>query len=217
MSRRDNARNRFGIPGPRTRQSRNGNLDRLRQRPRILIVCEGTKTEPNYFKSFRVTNDVHGEGVETIRVVEEAERLYDADGPFDQTWCVFDRDSFPPDDYDNAIHKVQSLEGKGFRTAYSNESFELWYLLHFECLESAVHRTYYIRRLTEVIGKKYCKGDAGMLALLQEHGNEEQAGRYAKRLREMHDASTPHAKRCPETTVDLLVQELRRIQNEPRY
>jgi hypothetical protein len=41
----------------------------------LLIVCEGEKTEPNYFRAFRVTSDIYGEGLETMRLVEEAERI----------------------------------------------------------------------------------------------------------------------------------------------
>jgi hypothetical protein len=48
-----NQQRQFGKPGHRTRGSRNA-VEQLALRPRILIVCEGAKTEPNYFRSFRV-------------------------------------------------------------------------------------------------------------------------------------------------------------------
>jgi hypothetical protein len=180
-------------------------------------VCEGKKTEPNYFLSFRVTNDVYGEGIETIRVVEEAVRRNDADGPYTQIWCVFDRDDFPPDNFDNAIHMVQSRAADGFRVAYSNEAFELWYLLHFEYLDAAVRRTHYIEKLDTLIGRKYKKGDIEIYDLLQKHGDEDRAIRFAQRLRGQHGEDTPCSRRCPETTVDLLVQALREIQGNRGY
>ncbi len=49
------------------------NVRELRQR--FLIVCEGEKTEPNYFNSFRVPGvviDVRGIGENTVRLVERA-------------------------------------------------------------------------------------------------------------------------------------------------
>ena len=46
--------------------------------PYILIVCEGTQTEKNYFKSFHVPAlhiEVHGKGQSTINLVEYAQTL----------------------------------------------------------------------------------------------------------------------------------------------
>ena len=45
---------------------------------RFLIVCEGEKTEPNYFQSFRVPKDVidvRGFGFNTTALVEKALEL----------------------------------------------------------------------------------------------------------------------------------------------
>lgn len=69
---------------------------------RILIVCEGTKTEPNYFKSFRITSAkvvVSGSGLVTRSLVQHAIELRNAeqDFPYDVVWCVFDKDDFTCD------------------------------------------------------------------------------------------------------------------------
>jgi len=51
---------------------------RIRQLRRILIVCEGEKTEPNYFKAFPANPvvydgvDIKGIGNNTVFVVNEA-------------------------------------------------------------------------------------------------------------------------------------------------
>ena len=69
-------------------------------RKRYLIVCEGTKTEPNYFKSFvkilprgSVQLDVVGEGFNTLSLVEDAERRSNESAkrniPYDRVWVVF--------------------------------------------------------------------------------------------------------------------------------
>lgn len=97
-------------------------------RERFLIVCEGGKTEPNYFKSFRVPKnviDIYGLGANTTSLVEEAIKLKNKDGGYDQVWCVFDRDSFPKQNFNAAI---SSAKAQGIQVAYSNEAFELWYL-----------------------------------------------------------------------------------------
>jgi hypothetical protein len=73
---------------------------------RFLIVCEGEKTEPNYFESFRVPKyirDICGLGANTVSLVKEAVKLRDDDGDYDQVWCVFDRDSFPAQNFNAAI------------------------------------------------------------------------------------------------------------------
>jgi len=101
-------------------------------RQRFLIVCEGEKTEPNYFNSFRVPKDViqievKGVGENPSKLVESAKDLKKQED-YDQVWCVFDRDNWLPQDFNNAI---QNAENQNFNVAYSNEAFELWYVLHF--------------------------------------------------------------------------------------
>ena len=63
--------------------------------PTFLIVCEGAKTEPNYFRSFPVSTrpevTIVGAGCETIAVVNKAIELME-NKQFDRVWCVFDRD-----------------------------------------------------------------------------------------------------------------------------
>ena len=52
-------------------------------RRRILIVCEGKRTEPNYFRAFRLQSDVKtvviGKGYNTVSLVDEAIRLREKD------------------------------------------------------------------------------------------------------------------------------------------
>src|SRR4051812_24536345 len=104
--------------------------DNREESHRFLLVCEGEKTEPNYFRAFRVPGldlRVHGAGDNTKNLVLIADELRSQD-EYDQVWCVFDRDSFPADRFNAALEMAQS---RGIRVAYSNEAFELWYLLHF--------------------------------------------------------------------------------------
>ena len=57
--------------------TRRTNIRKLR---RFLIVCEGEKTEPNYFKKFPENPevydkiDIHGIGYNTISLIKEAIR-----------------------------------------------------------------------------------------------------------------------------------------------
>ncbi|MER0784833.1 RloB family protein [Pseudomonas aeruginosa] len=92
---------------------------------KVLIVCEGARTEPNYFKSFRVYKDCHivGSGSNTLSVVKEAIRLK-KENSYSEAWCVFDRDSFPASRVKAALNLA---ERNNIKCAFSNESFELWY------------------------------------------------------------------------------------------
>ena len=116
--------------------------DRRYIRCHVLIVCEGEKTEPNYFRSFSMMKNssgldyevsTAGGGINTLQVADKAIELRDkaeAKGkPYDSVWAVFDRDSFKAADFDNAIAKAGS---NGIGCAWSNEAFKLWYVYHFD-------------------------------------------------------------------------------------
>ena len=194
------------------------------ERERILIVCEGEKTEPSYFKAIKaelpphvVEVEISGEGDNTLRLVEKAQEMRDerASGsyPFDQVWVVFDRDSFPPSDFDNAITKA---EADGIKCAWSNEAFELWYVLHFEYRNTAMPRTEYQDKLSDLIGRKYLKNALDMYQMLAEKGNQDQAIKWAKQLhREATASQTPPSRSNPCTTVYALVEILNCFKPQP--
>lgn len=190
---------------------------------RFLIVCEGEKTEPNYFNalinnhnkkgSIVRTAEIKGAGRGTCSLVREAQEMQQElerknAMTFDSSWVVFDKDDFS--DFDQAIYNAEKA---GFKSAWSNESFELWYFLHFHYLDAQIHRNDYINKLEKVLEEKigksfsYKKNDPAMYGLLQEHGNEEQAKKWACDLRGLH-LEKPYSARCPCTTVDKLVDEL---------
>lgn len=119
----------------------------------VLIVCEGEKTEPNYFRSFNMMKNssgmvyeisTAGGGINTLQVVDKAIELRNkaaAQGkPYDTVWAVFDRDSFKAADFDNAITKAES---NNIGCAWSNEAFELWYVYHFDNRCTAMSRKDY--------------------------------------------------------------------------
>ena len=177
-------------------------------RPSILIVCEGEKTEPNYFNSFRLTNIyVQRTGRNTVSLVEEAIRIqYDAtkhDEVYEQVWVVFDKDDFSKQQFNSAVSKAHSHD---ICTAYSNESFELWYLLHFQYFDTAINRRQYIQKLNiQLSPNKYKKNMKNIYDLLID--KQRAAIRFARRLhRNNRDLTPVNSKPC--TTVYLLVEEL---------
>jgi hypothetical protein len=105
----------------------------------ILIVCEGEKTEPNYFyelkKAFRLSNAnvrICGRGSDPLSVVDFAIETFRQEQEFDRVYCVFDRDRHTT--YDAALDRVRRTRlGKGSKifAISSVPCFEFWLLLHF--------------------------------------------------------------------------------------
>ena len=116
----------------------------------ILIVCEGEKTEPNYFRSLReqlrllpveveiIPGDESGSA--PISIVTHAlhlKRQRERDVrkqrtnklKFDQIWCVFDQENPPHASFSRAVNQAR---GNRLELAVSTPAFEYWYLLHYE-------------------------------------------------------------------------------------
>lgn len=111
---------------------------------RILIVCEGRKTEHLYFRELQ--HDVHNPRVHVevsketgvpltvvqnaVRLQQEADtdaaRLRDENLKWDDVWAVFDVDEHPHIPEASAMASAHSIH-----LAVSNPCFELWALLHF--------------------------------------------------------------------------------------
>ncbi|NES24807.1 MAG: RloB domain-containing protein [Symploca sp. SIO3E6] len=178
-------------------------------RQRFLIVCEGEKTEPNYFRNFRVSKvviDIKGLGTNPSNLVQETKRLRDKEKEdYNQVWCVFDRDSWQADDFNSAI---RSAEKENIKVAYSNEAFELWYILHFEFVNTGIPRKDYEEKLTKLLGEQYKKNSDSMYDDLIDKQNT--AIKNADNLLKQYDPHNP-AKDNPSTTVHLLVKELNRF------
>ena len=158
---------------PKHRQMRNllRKQGKRARHDRILIVCEGSKTEPNYFgeiKSYyRIPTAniqiLHSElGTSPLQVVEYAERLFKKGDlqrgipkkAFDQVFAVFDRDDNT--DFYNALDKAQSLNQKikndekkliTFQAIPSIPCFEFWLLLHYEDVTALFPRDEVMRKL----------------------------------------------------------------------
>lgn len=193
----------------------------LNQKPTILIVCEGKNTEPSYFNQFKLTSATVkpvGEGYNTTSLVNRAYQLSQED-QYDQVWCVFDKDDFDENDFNNAI---QMAKAKNFGIAYSNQAFEYWLILHFNNHQGGgMHRNDYNDKINKLIkpykvtydGKNSKLIDEDFFELLDgfdEKINEKRvdlAIKRAERNLNQHNQSNP-AKEESTTTVFELVKEL---------
>ena len=185
---------------------------KVRNRKRFFIVCEGEKTEPNYFKKFSVNVDItliKGRGKDTNSLVEEAIELKNGleSDERDRVWCVFDRDRNDqnPHDAQNFNAAITLAKTNGIKVAYSNDAFELWYLLHFHYYNTGISRKDYKNMLTNQLGHEYKKNSERIYEELKD--KQENAIKNAKRLLEKYDRPNPESDN-PSTTVHLLVAEL---------
>lgn len=109
---------------------------------KVLIICEGEKTEPNYFNELKshyglnsANIEVSGKcGSDPLSVLSYAQQRYreesDARDPFDRVYCVFDKDAHP--NYSKAIQLISNMRTKGvYLASTSVPCFEYWLLLHF--------------------------------------------------------------------------------------
>lgn len=167
---------------PRERQARK--LARKKARrgayERILIVCEGKKTEPLYFDEIRREYRLHTANVRVLhsesgtcprQIVEFARDVFLAGGrKYEKIYAVFDRDDHLR--FHEAVDLARSLDGKlwndekgrvVFAAIPSIPCFELWFLLHCREVTHDIHRADVMRELKRYL-PDYEKGQGGYFA-----------------------------------------------------
>ena len=151
----------------------------------IIIACEDSISSPTYFQmiintlieqksitqdSFVIAKHKH---TNPTGVLSDLKVYKDENGKaykdFDHKWIVIDRDServsgggHNKEDFNNALKNAQSSRSNlNIEVAYSNDSFELWYLLHFEYRNTTISRDeiikQVIKRLKEIEPYKFSK------------------------------------------------------------
>ncbi len=214
------------------REEQKRKKDIRNKRKYYLIVCEGEATEPNYFEGLKqdlpkgiltaYQINIEGTGRNTQSLLDEALRLkaeYEKNNnrTIDRLWVVFDRDSFSANDFNSTIQRCKKSKPE-IGCAWSNEAFELWYLLHFQYYENAISRKDFKglieNNLKPYLGEefRYEKNSDQMYALLKEYGSVEDAIRNGKKLTERFEQRKDYANHNPSTRVWELVEELRRLQ-----
>lgn len=190
---------------------------------RILIVTEGEETERRYFDGFRerinsrfrgeyVTVKVIGLGDNTVSLFNRARGIAEADADgYTQVWVVYDKDDFPARDFNAVVELCASASGDGvaYRAAWTNEAFELWYILHFDYMDSALGRDSYEPKLSGYLKAAglgaYEKARPDMFRILE--GRMGFAIDGAKKLEAANHGKAP-SDANPGTAVHKLVGEL---------
>ncbi|MBQ8540809.1 MAG: RloB domain-containing protein [Clostridia bacterium] len=187
-----------------------------------LIVTEGTKTEPEYFYAIkelinqryseRIHLEIQGKGENTVSLFESAKRLAE-DNPngCKHVWIVYDKDDFPAEHFNltEQLCKNNSSNGRTYHAIWSNQCIELWFLLHFDYLQSDIRREEYYPKLNQrlkQLGKgDYRKNRNDMFSILRP--KLDTAISNAKKLYEEKQGLTP-TDASPCTTVFQLIETL---------
>lgn len=190
-----------------------------------LIICEGTKTEPNYFETLKntiygqskekITIKIIGKGRGTTTLLEEAKKeVQKSTNYISNVWLIFDKDDFSDDSFNKVIQECEEINKQDetiYNPIWSNESFETWILLHFIRLEAPLKRKECISKINEnykknsIIGK-YEKNDKKLYYKLAPYVKD--AIQNAKWLEGRYDNTITPAKMNPCTKVYKLVELL---------
>lgn len=207
----------------------------LAERRRVLIICEGEKTEPNYLRAM-VTNlslttadvQVCGEGGSAPKsVVQFGINKLKSDPDFELIFFVFDRDNHA--DYNDALILVERLKKKNLYKEKKIEAitsvpcFEIWFLLHFERhirpYEAGGGKSpcgnliSVLKKQPEFIG--YGKGTGNHFEMLR--GRLKQAKKYsAHTFKQSRDSGEAKHHGNPTTLMHTLVDALEKVAEESR-
>jgi len=188
--------------------------------PYMYVISEGTKTEPNYIRGLaEVINTkfsdlssgnrivVKGTGRNTLSLLDYARKKVVKEFPQAEiVWLMYDKDDFPLDNFDNTQHSAEKKTStREFKVAWSNESIELWFVLHFQELIVNTGRERYKEILEELF--EYQKNQTNIYDVLKD--KTEVAIRRAKKQYKSY-GELPPSQRCPATRVFELVEELMR-------
>ncbi len=190
---------------------------------KVLIVCEGEKTEPNYFNDVIDFYEINSANVaidgtcgsspksvflRAIELYEAEDRKGDA---FDKVYCVFDKDSH--ESYEEALTLITSHKPKDIFCAITSvPCFEYWIRLHFDYSAKPYAKTGSLSIGEEVLKDlktflpNYTKGGRGLFLTLIEQLDF--ATDNAKRaLQSSKDSQTDN----PSTLIHELITYLREI------
>lgn len=187
---------------------------------RILIICEGTKTEPQYFKEIRqdyrlnTAKVIPSDKPQPQKIVDFALEYLKTNNQWEQVYCVFDRDSHTS--FDEALQSVVKLDKKyknnlkqpiHFIAIPSIPCFEIWLLLHFEYTTSSI-QCHEVMNLLRTYMPKYSKGQGGHFS--QTKDKLPIAFKHAKQLADAYKLYDT----TPCTAVGELVQQLTTLRDE---
>ncbi len=193
---------------PKDRKKKRGTR---KVKKRLFILCEGEKTEYNYFTELIRAADLRGKPVR-ITVVQTGknsprelviEAAKTRELPKDDVWVVFDKNGYTK--HGQAFEKAKE---NNIKIAFSSISFEFWILIHF------VYTTRGFKNSGELIKKlqkylDYRKNDKKLFSYLmpQLEVAKERANKI-RRYQEKENKGRHIFELNPYTNVDELIESI---------
>jgi hypothetical protein len=203
--------------------SRRDKLKSKRQAPaNYLIVCEGKKTEPNYFNGLKkkinekygnkvdvlIPNiEVKGTGRNTIDLVKYTQKFVNYSSKvYGQVWVVFDKDDYSDEQFNQAIANCN------YNSCWSNPNFELWLLAHFKKVTKYISKDDILDELNKEFQKNslvgYNKNDPNIFEKVTKDGKLYFAIENVKNMEQLNKEGQA-AERNPMTRVYKIVDGLK--------
>ncbi len=200
-----------------------GNYQHRPVHPKIYVWAHTGKAEIDYFQEFKqyLRSDLLMPKKKLCGTPQELmmkiikwkhENICDEDG--DQVWCIFDIDEFYKIDKKGLIASVKEAIKNNIKIAYINECFELWILLHFKQVTTAIKRG---KGVENSIQKEYKKNKLGTFkknnkvfnVLLPFQGAALANAKYVVKNYEKIDLEEKMStKGNPSTSIHFLVEEI---------
>ena len=207
---------------------RNNNItrkDRIkskRQAPaNYLIVCEGKKTEPNYFNGLKKEInkrygkkvdvlipdiEIKGMGKNTEDLIKYTQKYVNYSTKiYGQVWVVFDKDDYDDEQFDRAIRNC------GYNSCWSNPNFELWLLSHFKCINKYISKDNIFKELDKEFQKynlgNYTKNEPNLFEKITTNNRISEAIKNCEYMENLNNDNPP-SKRNPMTKVYKILKDL---------
>ena len=187
-----------------------------------LIVCEGKKTEPNYFDGLKkqINNkygnkvdvlipkiEIKGTGKNTTNLVEYTQKFVNYSNKiYGQVWIVFDKDDYNNNQFNNAIKNCK------YNAAWSNPNFELWLLSHFKKINKYITKNDVLDALNKEFKNNglniYEKNDINIFEKVSKNENLSNAIKNCKQMENINKDDLP-SERNPMTKVYKIIEDLK--------
>ena len=212
------------MPPQKSRRVKRGRPSRS-GKPRILILCEGTRTEPNYFGGFKQAQRLTSVVVRPLRsrqvgptgLLRRVREELKEDSGWDEVYCVLDHDGRDAeiDSFEKKLAAVDlQADSCDTKMVLSRPCFEFWLLLHFEITDrpfSSGPRGTECEDVIKRLGRHlhgYKKNDSQVFEKCREHIHT--ALDNAERLRRTA-RSLPRPSSAPQTQIETLIRRLLKL------
>jgi hypothetical protein len=190
-------------------------------RKSILIVSEGSKTEPIYFNSLKnklrlamVDVEIVGEGAAPITVVDHAIELRAerkrvakkslTKAAYDVVYCVIDVEAPKAESLSRAANKARDNK---LEVILSNPCFEYWYILHFRKTSAPFSTSQEAKSALRREHRSYCESDTTIFDVV--YPKTADAIKHSKEvLKEQHNDVEDLSDCNPSTHVHKIVEYL---------